>query len=113
LIDYSILVAEHQPAGAIMAKRRKTSKVQKRGKLPSRKSAKRGKIRKASKSAKAKVAKRTATAKPKRARVKKPAQKVLPSTLVVETVVVDETTPDAIIDLGATHQPGGQAAPLG
>jgi hypothetical protein len=47
----------------------------------------------------AKAAKRTvAKAKPKRATVKKPAQKeVRPSALVVETVVVEKTTPDAII----------------
>jgi hypothetical protein len=82
-----------------MAKRKKGSKVQKRAKLRRANSAKRGKARKAAKSARAKATKRTvATAKPKRATAKKPARKeIRPSALVVETVVVEKTTPDAII----------------
>jgi hypothetical protein len=72
-----------------MAKRKKASKVQKRGKLPRGNSAKRGKARKAAKAAKA--TKRTvARAKPKPAPVKKAARKVKqPVTPVVETIVVD------------------------
>ena len=69
-----------------MAKRRKKSKVQKRGKLPRGNSAKRGKARKV-----AKAAKRTlARAKPKRTPVKKAARRMKqPVDPVVETVVVD------------------------
>jgi hypothetical protein len=72
-----------------MAKRKKTSKVQKRAKL--RRSAKRGKARKEAKSARGKPTKRTvAKAKPKPAPVKKAARKVKrPVTPVVETVIVD------------------------
>jgi hypothetical protein len=72
-----------------MAKRKKASKVQKRGKLPKGKSATRGKARKAAKAAKA--TKRTvAKAKPKPAPVKKVARKVKqPVTPVVETVAVE------------------------
>ena len=72
-----------------MAKRKKASKVQKRGKLPRGNSAKRGKAPKAAKAAKA--TKRTvARAKPKPAPVKKAARKVKqPVTPVVETIVVD------------------------
>jgi hypothetical protein len=76
--------------GAIMAKRKKASKVQKRAKL--RSSAKRGKARKAAKAAKAaKATKPTvAKAKPKPAPVKKAARKVKqPVTPVVETVAVE------------------------
>jgi len=82
-----------------MAKRKKGLKVQKRAKLRRGNTAKRAKARKVSKSARAKATKRTvARAKPKRAIVKKPAQKEVPPTaLVVETVVVETTTPDAII----------------
>jgi hypothetical protein len=74
-----------------MAKRKKASKVQKRGKLPRRKSTTRGKARKVSKSASGKATKRTvATAKPKHAPVKKAAPKVKPPvTAVVETVAVE------------------------
>jgi hypothetical protein len=74
-----------------MAKRKKVSKVQKRGKLPRRKSATRGKARKVSKSARGKATKRTAaTAKPKHAPVKKAARKAKQSvTPVVETVAVE------------------------
>jgi len=74
-----------------MAKRKKASKVQKRGKLPRRKSATRGKARKVSKSARGKATKRTvARAKPKRATVKKAVRKVKqPVTPVVETVAVE------------------------
>jgi hypothetical protein len=74
-----------------MAKRKKASKVQKRGKLPRRKSATRGKARKVSKSVRGKATKRTvARAKPKRATVKKAVRKVKqPVTPVVETVAVE------------------------
>src|SRR5215831_5177088 len=58
--------------GAIMAKRKKGSKVQSRAKVRRANSAKRGKARKAAKAAKRTVAK----AKPKRAPVKKAARKV-------------------------------------
>jgi hypothetical protein len=73
-----------------MAKRKKASKVQKRGKLPRGNSAKRGKARKAAKAAKA--TKRTvARAKPKHAPVKKAAPKVVRRVKkpAVETVIVD------------------------
>jgi hypothetical protein len=68
--------------GAIMAKRKKGSKVQSRAKLRRAISAKRSKARKAAKAAKRTVAK----AKPKRAPVKKAARKVKP---VVETVAAE------------------------
>ena len=82
-----------------MAKRKKGSKAQKRGKLRRGNSAKRSKTRKVAKPARAKATKPTvATAKPKRATAKKPARKeVRPSALVVETVVVEKTVLDAII----------------
>ena len=72
-----------------MAKRKKASKVQKRGKLRRGSSAKRGKARRVAKAAKA--TKRTvAKAKPKPAPVKKAARKVKqPVTPVVETVAVE------------------------
>jgi hypothetical protein len=74
--------------GVIMAKRKKRSKVQKRGKLPRGNSAKRGKPRRVSRAAKAK--RTVAKAKPKRAAVKKAARKVKQLvTPVVETVVVE------------------------
>jgi hypothetical protein len=92
VFDSRCIVAQHQ--GSIMAKRKKASKLQKRAKVRRGNSAKRGKARRVAKAAKRTIAK----AKPKRARVKKPAQKeVRPSALVVETVVVEKTTPDAII----------------
>jgi hypothetical protein len=71
-----------------MAKRKKRTKVQKRGKLPRGNSATRGKARRVSK---AKATKRTvARAKPKRASVKKAARKVKqPVAPVVETVAVE------------------------
>src|SRR5713101_4449514 len=77
----------HQPEqGAIMAKRKKRSKVPKRGKLRRGNSAKRGKARKAGKSARAKATKQTvAKAKPKPAPVKKAARKeVAPAVETVE-----------------------------
>ena len=76
-----------------MAKRKKASKVQKRGKLPRRNSAKRGKARKIAKAAKRTVAK----AKPKLAPVKKAARKVKQP--VVETVAVEpiEQPPPGVI----------------
>ena len=75
----------NQTKGAIMAKRKKQSKVQKRN------SAKRGKAPKVAKSSRAKAAKRTvAKAKPKPAPVKKAARKVKqPVAPVVETVAVE------------------------
>ena len=86
------IVAQHQ-GGAIMAKRKKGSKVQKRGKLRRVNSAKRGKASKAGKSAKA--TKRTA--KPKPAPVKKTARKVKqPVAPAVETVAVEKPAPDVI-----------------
>ena len=70
--------------GAIMAKRKKRSKVQSRTKLRRATSAKRSKARKAAR------AKTVTKAKPKRAPVKKAARKVKqPVAPVVETVVVD------------------------
>jgi hypothetical protein len=72
--------SSNQDKGTVMAKRKKGSKVQKRGKLPKGKSATRGKARKAVR----------AKAKPKRAPVKKAARKVKqPLALVVETIAVD------------------------
>ena len=69
-----------------MAKRKKQSKVQKRGKLPKGKTASRGTARKAAKAAKRTVAR----AKPKHAPVKKAAHKVKqPVAAVVETVTVE------------------------
>jgi hypothetical protein len=93
LFDPTSCVADHQPAGAIMAKRKKGSKVQKRGKLPKGKSATRGKARKAVQ------AKTVAKAKPKHAPVKKAARKVKPSVTPVETVaveVIEQPAPDVI-----------------
>ena len=78
--------------GAIMAKRKKGSKVQSRAKLRRATSAKRGKARK---TARAKATKRTvAKAKPKPAPVKKAARKVKPPVApvvesVAETVAVE------------------------
>jgi hypothetical protein len=83
--------------GAIMAKRKNKSKVQKRAKLRRGNSAKRGKTRK---SVRAKAAKQTTKAKPKRAPGKKAARKVKrPATPVVETVAVEaveQQAPDVI-----------------
>ena len=71
-----------------MAKRKKQSKVQKRGKLP-RGNSKRRKARRVSKAARGKAT-TVARAKPKRASVKKVARKVKPSAApVVETVAVE------------------------
>jgi hypothetical protein len=68
----------------IMAKRKKGSKVQKRGKLRRAKSAKRGKAHKAAQ------AKTVAKAKPKRAPVKKATRQIKqPVVAVVETVAVE------------------------
>jgi hypothetical protein len=76
------------PKGAIMAKRKKGSKVQKRAKLRRGNSAKRGKAAKVAKSAKA--TKRTvARAKPKRAPKKVARQMKRPATPAVETVAVE------------------------
>jgi hypothetical protein len=71
-----------------MAKHKKASKVQKRGKLP-RGNSKRRKARKVAKAAKA-IKRTVARAKPKHAAVKKAARKVKqPVTPVVETVAVE------------------------
>jgi len=79
--------------GAIMAKRKKGSNVQKRAKLRRANSAKRSKARKVAKTAKRTVAK----AKRKPAHVKKIARKVKqPAAPVVETVdaeVIEQTAP--------------------
>jgi hypothetical protein len=86
LFDPTECVAEsaNQTGGSIMAKRKKASKVQKRGKLPKGKSARRSKARKVAQ------AKTVAKAKPKRAPVKKAARKVKqPVTPVVETAAVE------------------------
>jgi hypothetical protein len=92
-------IAEHQPErGAIMAKRRKQSKVQMRGKLPRANSAKRGKARKVANSTK--PTKRTA--KPKPAPVKKASRKIKqPIAPVVETVAVEVIErPVAVMEVG-------------
>ena len=80
-------VAEHEPdQRAIMAKRKKRSKVQGRAKLRRANSAKRSKARKVAKAAKRAVAK----AKPKRAPVKKAARRIKqPIVAAVETVAVE------------------------
>jgi hypothetical protein len=79
-------LGEHQPEqGAIMAKRKKGSKVQTRAKLRRRNSAKRGKARKVIKSARGKAKRTVASAKLKHASVKKAARKEVAP--VVETVV--------------------------
>jgi hypothetical protein len=80
-------VAEHEPdQRAIMAKRKKGSKVQGRAKLRRANSAKRSKARKVAKTAKRAVAK----AKPKRAPVKKAARRIKqPIVAAVETVAVE------------------------
>ncbi len=79
--------------GAIMAKRKKGSNVQKRAKLRRANSAKRSKARKVAKTAKRAVAK----AKPKPAHGKKVGRKVKqPAAPVVETVaaeVIEQTAP--------------------
>jgi len=80
-------VAEHKPdQRAIMAKRKKGSKVQGRAKLRRANSAKRSKVAKVAKAAKRAVAK----AKPKRAPVKKAARRIKqPIVAAVETVAVE------------------------
>src|SRR5215469_1455070 len=81
--------------GAIMAKRKKRSKLQNRAKLRRGKSANPSKARKVTKSARKKAPKRTVARAPERATVKKPARKeVRPSAVVVETVVVEKAPPD-------------------
>ena len=92
-------VAEHNQNGAIMAKRKKGSKVQKRAKL--RKNlAKRGKARKETK-----AAKRTAArAKPARAPVKKAERRIKqPVAPAVETVAAEVIEqPVAVTDEAST-----------
>ena len=80
-------VGEHEPdQRAIMAKRKKGSKVQGRAKLRRANSAKRSKVAKVAKAAKRAVAK----AKPKRAPVKKAARRIKqPIVAAVETVAVE------------------------
>src|SRR5437764_3330646 len=83
----SMRVSEHEPdQRAIMAKRKKGSKVQSRAKLRKANSAKRGKARKVAKAAQRTVAK----AKPKRAPVKKAERRIKqPVVAAVETVAVE------------------------
>jgi hypothetical protein len=87
----------------MMAKRKKQSKVQKRGKLPKAKSAKRPRARRA------KAAKRTvAKAKPKRAPAKKAVRKQ-PVAPVVETVaveVIEQPAPGVITVAEVEETPG-------
>jgi hypothetical protein len=88
--------------GAIMAKRKRQSKAQKRKAATGR-----GKARKATKSARAKATKRTvANAKPKTAPVKEAARKVKqPVAPVVETVAADVIEqPVAVTEVEQTHQ---------
>jgi hypothetical protein len=80
--------------GAIMAKRKKGSKVQSRAKLRGRNSAKRGKGRKAVKSARGKAKRMAASAKPKRTPVKKAARKkVAPVVETVAAEVIEQPAP--------------------
>ena len=72
-----------------MAKRKKQSKVQKRGKLPKGKTASRGKARKVAKAAKRTVAR----AKPKRAPMKKAARPVAPAVETVAVEVIEQPAP--------------------
>jgi phage protein D len=85
-------LGEHQPEqGAIMAKRKKGSKVQTRAKL------KRGKARKVVKSARGKAKRTVASAKPKRASVKKAARKeVAPVVETVAAEVIEQPAPGEI-----------------
>jgi hypothetical protein len=86
-----MLCGTNKIGGSIMAKRKKASKVQKRGKLQ-KGAAKRARARKA-----AKATKRTVAAKPKRAPLKKAARKVkLPVAPVVEAVAVEQPAPSVI-----------------
>jgi hypothetical protein len=90
--------------GAIMAKRKKGSRVQSRAKLRRANSAKRGKARNA---ARAKATKRTvAKAKPKAAPVKKAAPKVKqPVASAVETATVEVIErPVAVTEVEETRQ---------
>ena len=81
-----------------MAKRKRGSKVQRRGKLPRGKSATRGKLRKVAKAAKRTVA----NAKPKRAPVKKATRKermkqhVAPVVEIVATEVIEQPAANVI-----------------
>jgi len=83
-------VAEHEPdQRAIMAKRKKGSKVQGRAKLRRANSAKRSNARKVAKTAKRAVAK-AKPKRPKRAPVKKAARRIKqPIVAAVETVAVE------------------------
>jgi hypothetical protein len=99
----SMHVAEHEPdQGAIMAKRKKGSKVQGRAKLRRANSAKRNKTRKVAKAAKRAVAK----AKPKSVPVKKVARKVKqPVAPVVETVAAEVIEQPAAVTGEASASP--------
>jgi hypothetical protein len=98
----SMHVAEHEPdQGAIMAKRKKGSKVQGRAKLRRANSAKRNKTRKVAKAAKRAVAK----AKPKPV-PKKVARKVKqPVAPVVETVAAEVIEQPAAVTGEASASP--------
>jgi hypothetical protein len=103
LIDPTSCVADHQPErGAIMAKRRKGSKVQKRKGATAH-----PKARKVSKAARGKAKKRTvASAKPKPAPVKKAARRMKqPVDSAVETVAVEVIEqPAAVTAVEETRQ---------
>jgi hypothetical protein len=83
------MLGDTNQKGAGMARRKKGSKVQKRGKLPRGKSAKRGKARKVAKAAKRTVAK----AKPKLRPSKKVAHKETAAP-AVETLVDTSEIPE-------------------
>ena len=91
-----------------MAKRKKASKVQKRGKLPRGNSAKRGKARRVSRAAKAK--RTVARGKPKRAPVQKVVRKERtkqPVAPAVETVAVEVIEqPVAVTEVEETPDSG-------
>jgi hypothetical protein len=93
----SVKRARQPEQGAIMAKRKKGSKVQTRAKLRRRNSAKRGKARKVVKSARGKAKRTVASAKPKRASVKKAARKeVAPVVETVAAEVIEQPAPGEI-----------------
>jgi len=97
LIRHYGLGAHQLEQGAIMAKRKKGSKVQTRAKLRRRNSAKRGKARKAVKSARGKAKWAVASAKPKRASVKKAARKeVTPAVETIAAEVIEQPAPGGI-----------------
>ena len=96
LIRHYGLGAHQLEQGAIMAKRKKGSKVQTRAKLRRRNSAKR-EARKVVKSARGKAKWAVASAKPKRASVKKAARKeVTPAVETIAAEVIEQPAPDEI-----------------